>query len=152
MHCAPLQEERLPSQGTPKQEKTTSYEAENLSIFDMVEKVGAIYRCPYLLQIALPWEDQMNLPNSCSRILIEHSNVQACFFSYTKATPMRSRKPLYFETLFFGAWLWTTRAPFWCPRNSTSQHLWVTFSPEKKETQCYPYKQWNCPTTSNLNV
>ena len=41
----------------------------------------------------------MNIPNFCSRMLIEHSNFKTEFFYY-RGTSMCSRKPLYFEAMF----------------------------------------------------
>ena len=63
---------------------------------------GANYQCPSNWKMAHQRENQMNIPNFCSRMLTEHSNSKIEFFSYIEATSKWSQKPLYFETLFWG--------------------------------------------------
>ena len=47
---------------------------------------GANYQCPSDTKIAQQCENQMNIPNFCSRMQTKHSNSKAFFFSYTEAT------------------------------------------------------------------
>ena len=95
-----LQEQKACQPGPLKQEKPTLKAETLLTLWDHWKIAGANYQCPSNWKVAQQWENQnqMNIPNFCSRMRTEHANSKAEFFSSSKW----SRKPLYFEVLFFG--------------------------------------------------
>ena len=94
---------KLPTQGPPKQEKSTLRSRKFADSLRWLKIVEANYQCPSNCKMAYQRENQMNIPNFCSRMLTEHSNSKPEFFSYIEAASKWSQKPLYFLVNFWFA-------------------------------------------------